>query len=72
MLNIDFTKLDLKDLASYNDIITSALEEIEMRKRKEILDNHKFAIKQIVEKDKKGGDVIVWMLLMNYSQVMTQ
>ncbi len=60
MSNIDFTKLDLKDLASYNDIITSALEEIEMRKRKEILDNHKFAIKQIVEKDKKGGDVIRW------------
>lgn len=60
MSNIDFTKLDLKDLASYNDIITTALKEIEMRKRKEILDSHKFAITQIVEHDKNGGDVIRW------------
>lgn len=55
-----FKQLDLEDLSPYNDIITTALKEIEMRKRKEILSNHKFAIKQIVEHDKKGGEVIRW------------
>lgn len=50
---------DLNDFDKYNDIITSALEEIEMKKRKEILDNHKFAIKQIVE-HRSGGDIVRW------------
>ena len=58
MLDID--SIDLKDLMPYNDIITTALEQIEMRKRAEILSNHKFAITQIVEKDKKGGDIVRW------------
>ena len=58
MLDIDL--VDLKDLSPYNDIITTALEQIEMRKRAEILDNHKFAITKIVERDKRGGDVVRW------------
>lgn len=60
MQNIDLLKLDSVDLTPYNDIITTVLEEIEMRKRSEILDNHKFAIKQITERDKKGREVTRW------------
>lgn len=51
---------DLDDLTNYTDLITTLREELEMRKRKEILDNHKFAIKRIVEHDKNGGDIVRW------------
>lgn len=60
MLDIDIKQLATEDLSPYNDIITTALEQIEMRKRKEILDNHKFSITRIVEKNRKGGEVVRW------------
>lgn len=58
--NNDFERaIALAGQKGYDDVIANMCQEIEMRERKAILAQHKFAISQVTE-HRAGGDIVRW------------